>query len=271
MTTSVRSSPRISTAFETGALRADELASQSTSARAPLEFASGLLRAQGAAARELEDLQRAQPFTGQIDHDADRILWATVAVLRFAADKGPGLLAGEARRRIDEPAVDARIRLASFWAGGVRAREDYLSRALLRPFVATLRQSGVTPVRMHARGHCPCCAGAPVTSCRRGGSQSEGGVRSLACALCGLEWSVNRIVCPACFETEPRKLPVFAVEEQPLARIEACETCGRYLKSIDFSRDPRAVAEVDDVATLALDLWALEQGFTRIEPGLAGV
>jgi formate dehydrogenase maturation protein FdhE len=29
--------------------------------------------------------------------------------------------------------------------------------------------------------------------------------------------------------------------------------------------------EVDDLASIALDLWAVEQGFTRIEPGLAGV
>jgi formate dehydrogenase maturation protein FdhE len=31
------------------------------------------------------------------------------------------------------------------------------------------------------------------------------------------------------------------------------------------------VPEVDDVGSIALDLWAVEQGYTRIEPGLAGM
>ena len=54
-------------------------------------------------------------------------------------------------------------------------------------------------------------------------------------------------------------------------RIEACETCKRYAKSIDLTLDARPIAEVDDLATLALDLWAQEEGYTRIEPGLAGI
>jgi len=28
---------------------------------------------------------------------------------------------------------------------------------------------------------------------------------------------------------------------------------------------------VDDLASIAMDLWAVEQGFTRIEPGMAGL
>ncbi len=54
-------------------------------------------------------------------------------------------------------------------------------------------------------------------------------------------------------------------------RIEACESCGGYLKSIDLTLDARPIPEVDDLASLALDLWAAEQGFERLEPGLAGL
>jgi len=28
---------------------------------------------------------------------------------------------------------------------------------------------------------------------------------------------------------------------------------------------------VDDLVSLSMDLWAVEQGFTRIEPGLVGL
>jgi FdhE protein len=267
----VRSSASVRAAFETGAARAEQLALEATSAGEPLTFAAGLLRAQGATAAVLEAQHRESPFTARLDADAERVLVPMLTVARFAAENGPDSLAGIAELRLGEARVDIERRLALFWVGEVRARDDYLSRAMLRPWVTLLRHVGVAPDRVHARGHCPFCGGAPATSCRRGGSESEGGARFLACALCGLEWAFNRVLCPACFETEPKQLPTFSNDVHPSARIEACETCGRYVKAIDLSRDLRAVPEVDDVATIALDLWAVEQGYTRIEPGLAGV
>jgi formate dehydrogenase maturation protein FdhE len=35
--------------------------------------------------------------------------------------------------------------------------------------------------------------------------------------------------------------------------------------------DARPIAEIDDLVSLSMDLWALDEGLTRIEPGLAGV
>jgi FdhE protein len=54
-------------------------------------------------------------------------------------------------------------------------------------------------------------------------------------------------------------------------RIEACESCRRYLKSIDLTLDARPLPEVDDLLSIVLDLWAEEQGYSRIEPGAAGL
>ena len=93
----------------------------------------------------------------------------------------------------------------------------------------------------------------------------------LGCALCGGEWLFGRILCPSCFEEDPAKLPSFPSETHPTVRIEACETCHRYVKSIDLSEDARPIPEVDDLVSLSMDLWAVEQGFARIEPGLAGL
>ena len=95
--------------------------------------------------------------------------------------------------------------------------------------------------------------------------------RSLGCALCGWEWNFNRIQCPSCFEEDPHKLPMFHTEVDPLVRIEACETCRRYVKSIDLTKDMRPIPAVDDLVSIAMDLWAMEEGWTRIEPGLAGI
>jgi FdhE protein len=54
-------------------------------------------------------------------------------------------------------------------------------------------------------------------------------------------------------------------------RIEACETCRRYVKSLDLTLDARPLPEVDDLVSLAMDLWASEEGWTRLEPGWAGI
>jgi FdhE protein len=158
-----------------------------------------------------------------------------------------------------------------YWAGDRASTEDYLSRAMLRPYVEFLRSVNAAPDRVHRQGQCPFCGGFPWISARRDASVMEGARRMLGCALCGGEWLFGRILCPACFEGDPEKLPSFQNETHGNVRVEACETCHRYVKSIDLSEDARPIPEVDDLVSLSMDLWAAEQGFTRIEPGLAGL
>jgi formate dehydrogenase maturation protein FdhE len=43
------------------------------------------------------------------------------------------------------------------------------------------------------------------------------------------------------------------------------------VKSIDLTQDARPLPEVDDLVSISMDLWAVEQGFERLEPGLAGL
>lgn len=83
-----------------------------------------------------------------------------------------------------------------------------------------------------------------------------------------MEWSYFRLVCPACGEQRFDALPVFTSDQVPGARIEACDTCHRYLKTIDLTRDGHAVPSVDDLATVSLDLWARDQGYTRLRSNL---
>jgi FdhE protein len=54
-------------------------------------------------------------------------------------------------------------------------------------------------------------------------------------------------------------------------RIEACDSCRQYVKSIDLTMDARPIPEVDDLMSLAVDLAAQSEGYTRIEIGLAGI
>ena len=187
--------------------------------------------------------------------------------MNMISESGPPELATIAQDRLADDRETARTRLQVYWSGG----DDYLSRALLQPYVELLRARNIPPDREHRRGHCPFCGSKPWISERKSGPDADSGFRYLGCSLCGLEWNVNRIQCPACFEEDPYKLPVFQSETHPAARIEACETCRRYVKSIDLTRDGRMIPAIDDLVSLSLDLWAADEGFTRLEPGLAGL
>ena len=212
-----------------------------------------------------------EPLTGKLATDLGRFADPVEPVLRYAAEEGPEVLGEQAKSRQADSPDTARTRLLVFWGGDRSAADDYLSRAVLRPYVETLRSLHLPPDRVHRPGQCPFCGGAPWMGARREGSQMEGARRMLVCSLCGGEWSFDRILCPACLESDPAKLPHFQSDRHPAVRLEACETCRRYVKSIDLSLDARPIPEVDDLVSISMDLWASEQGFTRIEPGLAGI
>lgn len=262
---------KIASEFERRAARAEALVRGAPAAEEPLRFAAGLYRAQGRFAASLETAHAEDPFSGHCEADAERLLDQASAILRFAAESGPAMLSEQARARQGDLPATARTRLLVYWAGDVAAAEDYLSRAILRPYVELLRLVNRPPDRVHRSGRCPFCGGAPWMAARREGSTMEGAKRALACALCGGEWLFARILCPSCLEENPDRLPSFSAPAHPAVRIEACETCRRYVKSIDLSEDTRPIPEVDDLVSLSMDLWALEQGFARIEPGIAGL
>jgi FdhE protein len=257
--------------FERRADRAELLLRGAPAAEAPLRFAAGLYRVQARVAAAIEEAEVEGPLTGHLDDDADRVLPRFSEVLRYAAESGPEVLSEEARRRHEDLGSTARTRLLVYWTGDRRSTEDYLSRAMLRPYVEFLRSVNQPPDRVHRQGMCPFCGGFPWISARRDAAAMEGARRMLGCALCGGEWIFGRILCPSCFEGDPDKLPSFQSDTHPNVRIEACETCRRYVKSLDLSEDARPIPEVDDLASLSMDLWAADQGLTRIEPGLAGL
>jgi hypothetical protein len=247
----------------------------SAAAAEPLRFAAGLYRAQGRLAAAIETLHREHPLSGRLREDAGRFGDRLGELLRFAADQGPPRLAADALARARGETSMLHASLLSWWSGDRPSREDYLSRALLRPYAEVLAALGLSPDRLHRPGHCPFCGGAPWVASRRdphsvGGTDADGARRMLGCALCGGEWLLGRIRCPACEQGNPEKLPCFRSDAHPAVRIEACEACRRYVKSIDLTVDAHAIPEVDDLLSLSMDLWAAGEGFRRIEPGLAG-
>ncbi len=239
--------------------RAEALSAESESGREPLLFAAALLRAESAIAAKLA---KGPPLSGVLERDHPRLVESARDLFDLARRSGFPLLSGEAT-------------LARLLAHLEGPEHDPLARAILRPYFAVLSALGVSPdPKANALGvtvTCPFCQGRPQIACRRPAPDSNGDTRFVACALCGGEWSIGRIRCPDCGEEDPAKLPIFQSETHANVRIEACETCRTYVKSIDLSLDARPIPVVDDLVSIAMDLWAVDRGYRRLEPGLAEI
>jgi FdhE protein len=116
---------------------------------------------------------------------------------------------------------------------------------------------------------CPLCSAKPLVGVLR--PRGDGGKRTLVCSLCAHEWEYRRIVCAACGEESVDKLPVYVAAELPHIRVEACDTCRHYIKTVDLTRDGHAVPVVDELAAIPLSLWAEENRYTKIRANYLGV
>jgi FdhE protein len=256
--------------FEKRAARATELLVSAPAVAEPLAFAAKLFRMQGRLASAVASRHEEAAFSGGAA-DLPRLVDLLAPLLAFAAADGPPELAeaAEARAKDDRPTAAGRLRV--YWKGEREAQDDYLSRAFLRPFAEVLARAGIAADRPRHAGHCPSCGSAPIVSYRKELPETNGGARFLVCGLCGTDWPFNRVRCPSCQEEDPAKLPGFQSDVHKNVRIEACETCKHYVKSLDLTLDARPLPEVDDLVSLAMDLWAIEEGWTRLEPGWAGI
>ncbi len=212
--------------------------------------------------------------------------------------RGPEKLAGALRTDVSTDEWQARARA---WLAGdtLPAADQYLVRAAAGPVLEALGPA-VAALQTGPRDerHCPQCGGLPqVGVFMPSGEDLVAPRRYLECSRCASRWSFPRLVCAACGEQEAKQLPVFAEEGTteveatgsvirggaaaaaprgagaarfPHVSIHACRTCSRYLLNVDLARDSRAVPAVDEIAAIPLDLYAREQGLTKVIPNLMG-
>jgi FdhE protein len=154
------------------------------------------------------------------------------------------------------------------------AFETYLARASASPLLEAIAPS---PARGDGQGegsslHCPTCSGLPQLSYFAvSGEALVSGPRYLVCSRCATNWIFSRMTCAGCGESTGTKLPIFQEQERfPHVRVDGCQTCRKYLLTFDLRRDNRAVPVVDEIAALPLDLYARDQGLTKIAPNLMG-
>lgn len=119
-------------------------------------------------------------------------------------------------------------------------------------------------------GRCRTCGCPPVLATLRDLPNALGS-RGLICGLCGTEQRIRRLTCAHCGETAAEKLHVHSVESLPHVRLDECESCQRYIKTVDLRRRGDAVPVVDEIATVELDLWAKERGLGKVRTNVFGL
>jgi FdhE protein len=144
----------------------------------------------------------------------------------------------------------------------------FYARVLLQPYAEHLASRGQIDLETTA-ATCPFCSAHPVAGVLRG--EGDGAKRWLLCSLCSTEWQFRRVVCPNCGEQDNDWLPVYTAAEIDHVRVEACDRCKIYIKSVDLTRDGHAVPVVDELATVALNVWAETHGYAKLESNLLGL
>jgi hypothetical protein len=248
--------------------RAAELAAADSAASGMLRTYAQLLVLQ----RDVDRALRAQvnTITGRLEHDLDVVRPCAITTLAAitAHDEIPG--DEESTRYEAEGPAGMDATLLDGWHA---CEPSFFARLVLQPYAECLAGLGRRPARnLQVTGTaCPFCGGPPQLSILRAESSADGGGRLLQCAMCATTWPLRRLLCPGCGEEDERRLGYFRAPEFDHLRVDACETCRRYLKAVDLTRTGLAVPAVDEVAGASLDLWATNQGYRKIALNLMGL
>jgi FdhE protein len=111
------------------------------------------------------------------------------------------------------------------------------------------------------QGYCPVCGNAPILSLLE-----DEGRRKLICGFCWHSWAAKRVYCPYCDSSRNKDLHYFFSEEEKDSRVDLCNNCKKYIKTIDARNSDRLIyPPLEHIATMHLDMKAQEMGFT---PGI---
>lgn len=251
--------------------RAEELAGQHPFAAEILRFYIHVARFQQTLQRRLSEVLPEQTTSSY--HPLSALELAELAssfpdFLSLTEAHGPKSLAALCRELL---LSDRRSELLS--AAWLSPQADgaavLLATAFLQPYADLLRSRATPHGNLHAYGVCPFCSRKPGLGVLR--QRGEGSARFLVCGFCLAEWEFRRLVCPGCGEENDRKLAVFTAEGFDYIRIDCCEFCKTYLKTIDQTKNGRAEPLVDELASAPLDLWARDRGYAKLQRNLLGM
>ena len=252
--------------------RAKELARKIPATQEILRFYVKLLESQ----KQIDEFLRSRANwlpAGKLGDDLPVLRACFPALLHMVETNGPLALAEEAALLLEARNEIIEEMLLSYWQSPSDAQ--FFAKAFLQPYARWLADSGGRPIDKsfdNKENRCPFCGGMPqVSFLQITDNTSESGNRHLICATCLTDWKFRRVVCAYCGEERPFKLGYFHTPEYDHVRVEACDTCKRYIKGVDLTRLGLANPLVDEVAAAALDVWAKEHNYIKIEMNLVGL
>ena len=258
--------------WDTRINRAERLAADIAESRELLVFYAALLRCQ----REVYEYLRTRKDwlpSGELARDLSVLLQVWPNLLHTVETNGPVALVSEARQLLDANDNEVTEILTEQWQAPTDSQ--FFGKAFLQPYANWLREIGAKPIDRNLVSTdkcCPFCSGKPqVTVLQIKDPSSESGGRDLICATCLSAWPFRRVACASCGEENPTKIGYYHSSQYDHIRVEACETCKRYIKGIDLTKYGLAIPVVDEVAAAPLDLWARERGYSKIEMNLVGL
>ena len=268
--------------YKSRVARAETLATRHAFGTELLEFYAQIARFQGELYEELPKLWGKRPRAATNRNIRAELNLPILAdpfreFLLLIQAQGPGPLAAHAKT-VAHSSTDKRATLLEkFWVNGLAQTpnngdtnllEEFVGRAFLLPYAEFMVSGMLPPVLTMAVCRCPRCNSLPLLGVLR--QEGDGGKRFLVCSFCSQEWEFRRIFCAQCGEDDEKKLPVYITEKFPHIRVECCDTCKYFLRTVDLTRDGHAVPLVDDLAAIPLGLWADENGYKRIQSNLLG-
>jgi formate dehydrogenase accessory protein FdhE len=234
-----------------------------------------------------------QGLTGYLEHDHPLLVNSFDSLLEVVRRQGSPALAAQVEK-LDTERNDWKAMLDDYWNGELDPEQSFFPRACIQPYLERLADSQTPPADSRLtdslatelevlnisgpRRTCPFCGRKPQLAALSNetditdmsGGSVEGGRRFLLCGDCLTSWPFKRVSCVNCLEDNPYKLSYYQAEAIPDIRVECCDACRRYIKTIDLTRNNRCVPTVDELAAIPLDLWAREKGYQKIQPNLAG-
>jgi formate dehydrogenase accessory protein FdhE len=255
--------------------RAEQLAGQYTFAGEILRFYAHVARFQQTLRERLQRAATVQnsnarrALTGP--PELAELMASFPGFLSAVEKSGPSRLADAAHQLRACPESSWTHLLNEFWdgarvSGSSAGEEVFFAHAFLQPYAEFVRSRSGMTWDGYTRSLCPFCGRKPGLGVLR--QMGDGGRRSLACSFCLAEWEFRRIVCAGCGEEDHKKLPVYTAAELEHVRVECCDSCKVYIKTVDLTKNGLAEPVVDELAAVPLDLWAQERGYTKLQPNL---
>ncbi len=134
-----------------------------------------------------------------------------------------------------------------------------------RPFFKILGSLYGEDIGTWEDGRCIVCRSVPAMS------SLFDGKRILHCSFCGKMGYFRRMECPSCGDFDPSNHKIITVQDEEGFRIDICETCGTYMKTINREMENLYTVDVADLISLPLDIIAQGRGYRRKSPNPLGM